>query len=96
MKKLLQTIKKAAVGILSSAMLLTSLFSAFPVSARSALADDGGFYTPFANTDLWTEITDQNKPGINTAYDESGAKIGVHLAFNGGNFTKRVISRSKI
>lgn len=95
MKKLLQTIKKATVGILSSAMLLTSLFSAFPVSARSALAYDGGFYTPFANTDLWTEITDQNKPGINTAYDESGAKIGVHLAFNGGNFTKRVISRAK-
>lgn len=97
MKSTSATLKKAAAGVLSAAMLLTTLFSALPVSAKSAMTDNGGFYVPYANTDIYTKYTDSdpNKPGVNTAYDANGEKTGVHLTFNGGNFTKRVVSAAK-
>ena len=97
MKSTSATLKKAAAGVLSAAMLLTTLFSALPVSAKSAMTDNGGFYVPYANTDIYTKYTDSdpNKPGINTAYDANGEKTGVQLTFNGGNFTKRVVSAAK-
>ena len=89
--------KKSIVGVLSLAILLVSLLTAIPVSAQSALADNDGFYVPYANTDLFTMYTDAdpNKPGVNTAYDENGNRVGIHLTFNGGDFTKRVVSTEK-
>ena len=84
--------KKAIVGILSIAVLVTSMLTAIPVTAKSALASQDGFYIPYANTDFVTHLTDAQKPGVNTAFDENGDRAGVHLSFNGGDFTKRVVS----
>jgi len=84
--------KKTVVGVLSLAVLLTSLLTAIPASALSALAEEDGFYIPYANTDFVTHLTDAKKPDVNTAYDENGNRTGVHLNFNGGDFTKRVVS----
>ncbi len=84
--------KKAIVGVLSLAMLLTSLLTAIPASAQSAFADEDGFYIPYANTDFVTHLTDEQKPSVNTAFNENGDRAGVRLSFNGGDFTKRVVS----
>lgn len=90
-------LKKVIVGILTLALLLSVGMVSIPTMAQSALADNDGFYVPYANTDLFTKYTDAdpNKPGVNTKFDENGDRIGVHLTYNGGDFTKRVVSSAK-
>ncbi len=97
MKNSKAILKKVIVGVLTLALLLSVGMVTIPTMAKSALADNDGFYVPYANTDLFTKYTDAdpNKPGVNTAFDENGNRIGVHLAYNGGDFTKRVVSSAK-